>query len=227
MAYSYTFARSVKVYSPIRFANWASADSGTRTHTLAHKNLNLACLPIPSYLRTFTIIPSAPYPVKPFRSSSLNRVSLFSLPRSMHPPSLLSVPFCPGLGALPPQIPVPFHPVLASALPSGAPGSSPEQLRRRCDGSRKMLSPPGGEKTAGCCFQLTPRHGCRVSATPHPAPARIHFSQNHPSTEQFRRGPGRPGGERRPREPGPEGVAVGGPRQKERGAWNWVERGQT
>ncbi len=143
MAYPYTLARSVKVYSPIRFANWASADSGTRTHTLAHKNLNLACLPIPSYLRTFTIIPSGTYPVKPFRSST------------------------PNPGVLPP--------VSVSALPAGPPVPSPEQLRRRCDGSRKMLSPPGGEKTARCCFQLTPRHGCRVSATPHPAPTRIHF----------------------------------------------------
>ena len=27
------------------------ADEGTRTHTLTHENLNLACLPIPSHLR--------------------------------------------------------------------------------------------------------------------------------------------------------------------------------
>ena len=27
------------------------ADEGTRTHTLTHENLNLACLPIPSHLQ--------------------------------------------------------------------------------------------------------------------------------------------------------------------------------
>ena len=29
------------------------ADEGTRTHTLMHENLNLACLPIPSHLRVY------------------------------------------------------------------------------------------------------------------------------------------------------------------------------
>ena len=29
----------------------SGADEGTRTHTLTHENLNLACLPIPSHLQ--------------------------------------------------------------------------------------------------------------------------------------------------------------------------------
>ena len=32
------------------------ADEGTRTHTLTHENLNLACLPIPSHLHIEALI---------------------------------------------------------------------------------------------------------------------------------------------------------------------------
>ena len=54
------YAKGLDVVSSIRLVNgekWMGinatrgADEGTRTHTLTHENLNLACLPIPPHLR--------------------------------------------------------------------------------------------------------------------------------------------------------------------------------